>query len=212
MMTCLSLNESTHVLARTVDQINQTLCGLALAAEQTPQGLFAQALKEVTCIRCQSALEPAADPRAPLAPAQDSRLLVHRLLDRINANDAAGMEGLVSGPLLGALSASRMARLHALFPGWRASVDEIIGDESSVVLRYRVGFTDAFGLLGPAGPSSTGQQAIVFRVSNARLDAVCPIVDDFSFWSAPAKAVAGCADCPPPTTLSRGFAYDHSHT
>ncbi len=211
MMTCLSLNDSTHVLACTVDQVNHTLCGLALAAEQTPEGLFAQSLEGLTCARCKSALEQAAQEEHQVMPAQDAKALVHRLLDLLNANSAKGIEELISRSLLAELSASRMARLHELFPGWRATVDELIGDETSIVLRYRVNFFDAFGLLGAAATSSTGQQAVVFRVSNGKLDAVCPIVDDFSFWSAPAKTVAGCTDCAPPTTTSRDIAHDFSH-
>lgn len=196
MVSCLTLINSTHALAlRQGDRIH-TLCGLAMDDADTAPGLLAQPPAAATCARCQTRLR--AEPLPPTAPERrlDARSLVEQLVAQLNANDGANLDTVLDEALLASLSAQRLDRLHQLFPGWHASIDELISDHDTVVLRYQVNGTDGFGLLGAPGPLLKTGQAVVLRLTNRRVIAACPIVDDFGFWSGLGTARdSGCAHC-----------------
>ncbi|MCJ0764918.1 nuclear transport factor 2 family protein [Variovorax terrae] len=213
MVSCLTLLNSTHVLAGHVEGLNHTLCGLAIAEADTQPGLIASVPGAATCQRCQSMLHVGAMSHVAQERPLDTRTLVKRLIDRLNANDSTHLEKMLDGPLLGALSSQRLGRLHELFPGWHATVDELIAEEGSAVLRYQVSCSDAFGLLGCIGPSVKTGQAVVLRLANHRITDACPIVDDFAFWSGLAKTSdAACAHCTSNFNSAKGSSRDNHYS
>jgi hypothetical protein len=110
MVSCLTLINSTHVLARQEGGLNHTLCGLGIAVADTQPGLLAQTPASATCLRCQNMLCIEAASQAAQERAPDARTLVERLVDRLNTNDPSRMEETLGGSLLAALSPQRMSR------------------------------------------------------------------------------------------------------
>jgi hypothetical protein len=83
-----------------------------------------------------------------------------------------------------------------MFPAWQAVIDELIAERETVVLRYHVTCTDAFGLLGSSGPATRRDQAVIVRVARHRVVEVSAIVDDFGIWvdiSPPRYVSSECA-------------------
>ncbi len=212
MASCMSLISSTHVLSQRAGDLHHTVCGLAIAVADMPPGLIAQAPGAATCPRCQSMLQRAQAGQVPREQSLDPSGLVERLVALLNANDTNRIEEVLGGALLRALSARRISRLHQLFPQWHATIDELIADPRNAVLRYRVGFRDAFGLFGATGASAKTGQAVVLRLADRRITDACPIVDDFAFWSGLAQAGAStCAQCVPHTNTDQGSTLDSHH-
>ncbi|MBI2771927.1 MAG: hypothetical protein HYX47_20070 [Burkholderiales bacterium] len=185
---------------------------MAIAVQDTLPALIAHDPAGASCLRCQDMMRHEAAAQAVQPRPLSARALVQRLVDHLNNNDTTRLEELLAGSLLKSLSAQRMSRLHQLFPGWCATVDELIADEGSAVLRYQVSFADAFSLLGCLGPAVKTGQAIVLRLANHRITDACPIVDDFAFWSGRAStADTGCAHCIPHTNVTEGSINDRHY-
>lgn len=196
MMTCLTLVGNTHVPASGDAGFHRTLCGFAVAIADTSSDIFAAAPSTATCPRCRHKLELAAAVGAREKKRPASRSLVLSLVRQLNAGRLDDLDGLLAGQLLTSFTSQRVERLHHLFPDWHASIEELIADESSCLLRYSVEYVDAFGLLGSAGPSSKTGQAIILRLADGRLTDASPLVDDFMFWAAAAHRFdTACAHC-----------------
>ena len=203
MVSCLTLVNNTHALAPGDADFHRTLCGFAVATTDTPRDLFASAPSTATCPRCRRKLElaPASGAREEKRPA--TRSLVLSLVRQLNTGCLEGLDALLAGPFLASFTSQRVERLHQLFPGWHASVEELIIDESSCLLRYGVEYVDAFGLLGPAGPGSKTGQAVIFRLADGRMTDASPLIDEFAFWAAAAHRFdTACAHCIPPVRPS----------
>ncbi|MES2184607.1 MAG: nuclear transport factor 2 family protein [Pseudomonadota bacterium] len=203
MVSCLTLVDNTHALAPGDTDFHRTLCGLAVAITGTSGDLFASAPSAATCPRCRRKLEFAAASAAPEEKRPATRSLVLSLVRQLNTGRLEGPDALLAGPFLASFTSQRVERLHQLFPGWHASVEELIVDESSCLLRYGVECLDAFGLLGPAGPRSKTGQAVILRLADGRVTDASPLVDAFAFWAAAAHRFdTTCAHCIPPVRLS----------
>lgn len=193
MVSCLALLHETHAPRTSDGSRRVTACGLAMEEADVRPGLFAEGQATPTCRRCVAAAA-AAQPQPDAA--RDAKSLVMLLFDGVlNANDPARLGACADQALAAKLPASRLVRLHELFPSWRATIVNLIAEGDSVFVRYSVACVDAFGLLGPAGPARKEGQAVIASVSSGRLVAVHAVVDDFSLWSGggPACAAAACA-------------------
>ena len=67
-----------------------------------------------------------------------------------------------------------------MFPGWHATIDDMIAEDGRVVALYHVNRGD--GLADSADPTRT-TQTVIFRVAGQRIVAAQAIVDDFALWT-----------------------------
>ncbi|MDX6353795.1 MAG: SnoaL-like polyketide cyclase [Streptomyces sp.] len=175
-------------------------------------GLFATAADTATCTGCRRAVGPrggATDPArtdlertdpARTAPARttpaptssdrtdppaDPKSLARQLFEQVlNANAPDGLAELLDAGLLDGFPAHRVNRLHGLFPGWHATIEELIAEGERVVVLYRVDRVDL-----PA-ERATGQ-TVILRFAGHRIVQVEAIVDDFALWAAVSYAGTG---------------------
>jgi hypothetical protein len=172
------------------------MCGLSISSEHAGPDLFATDPQAVTCEHCRQALSSAERSAMSPEPVGDSKSMVASLIAQLNANDARGLALSLGGELARRFTPTRLGRLHDMFPAWQAVIDELIAEGATVVVRYHVTCTDAFGLLGSSGPATRRDQAIIVRVARHRVVDVSAIVDDFGLWVdiSPSKYVSsGCA-------------------
>lgn len=190
MLSCLSLMHHTHVRVARDGEYHRTACGLSVADEFVESGLFADA---ATCDNCCRAIESRGRQAGTTAPLlANPKAVVRRLFDQVlNANEPDGLAALLGERLVTDFSAHRLNRLHEMFPSWRATIDDLIAEGESLVTRYRVDCTDAFGLTGAAGPTRKTNQTVIFRVAERRIVHVEAIVDDFGQWTDISCARAG---------------------
>ena len=185
MIGCLALTQESHLLLEERGGLMVTACGVAIGRDHVAPEFIAAPGADLTCARCRAAAEKAAAPRATPHARADAKSLVLRLFtDVVAANDAAALPPLATDKLVKHLSTARLQRLHELFPSWRATVIDMLAEGDGVFVRYRVDFTDAFGLLGPAGCAVAQGQALLARVDAGRLGDIQPIADDFGIWRA----------------------------
>lgn len=183
MVSCLTLIRNSHALAGRQGEFNHTMCGLSISSEHAAPNLFADDADAVTCAHCRQALSSVGTSEMSNASAVDPKSLVIRLIAQLNANDVLGLAQSIGGELASEFATSRVRRLHEMFPGWKASIGELIAEGETVILHYHVACTDAFGLLGSGGPVTRSNQAIIVRVARQRVIGVKTIVDDFGVWS-----------------------------
>jgi len=199
MVSCLTLVSNVHARAGKEHGFDHTMCGLAIPSEHVGQGMFATSGDEITCALCLRAAAPANRSSAARERPSDPKMLVERLVDNLNANDPSRLAQCFAGRLAADFTAGRLVRLHDMFPGWRAEIDELIAENEAVVLRYHVTCADPFGLFQSKEASADRGQAVIFRLSGLRVVDVSPIVDDFGIWQniAPPGYAARRCSCHP---------------
>jgi len=183
MVSCLTLVRNSHALAGRECEFNHTMCGLSISSEYAGSDLFATDPKAVTCEHCRQALSSVDRSKTSPEPVGDPKSLVARLIAQLNANDPRGLALSLDGKLANHFTPARLSRLHVMFPAWQAVIGESIAEGETVVLRYHVTCTDAFGLLGASGPATKRGQVAIFRLSRHRVVEVSAIVDDFGIWA-----------------------------
>lgn len=195
MVSCLTLVSNVHALAGQQHGFSHTACGLAIASEHIRDGMFATSSDQVSCASCLQAAAAAARPSNAGELPADPKALVTRLVGVLNAQDSQGLAQCFGGRLAADFTPGRLARLHEMFPGWRAEIDELIAERETVVLRYHVTCVDAFGLFQLEQANIERDQTVIFRLSEQRVVDVSAIVDDFGLWQnvAPPAYVARCA-------------------
>lgn len=196
MVSCLTLVRNSHARAGSEREFSHTICGLSISSEHAGPDLFAADPEAATCEHCRRALSSVSRSGMSPEPAIDRKSLATRMVALLSANDAGGLAETIGGKLAGDFALERVGRLHDMFPAWQAVIDELIADGESVVVRYHVSCTDAFGLLGTSGEVTRQGQLIIVRVAGNRVVEVNPIVDDFAIWidaSRPRFTSPGCA-------------------
>lgn len=180
MVSCLLLMRASHIRVRSEQGGNVTACGLSLEDEHVGADLFAAEASNATCPSCIAARDGArtAGTGAPADPHAFALWLFEKALNR---QDPALLAQVMHPDFAQRLPPSRLARLHALFPGWRAQVEETIAQGDCILVRYDVAFADPAGLLGSDGTAG-GKQAIILRLQGTVLIDVTVIVDDFDLW------------------------------
>lgn len=184
MVSCLTLITARHSLAGGSGAQRHTACGLSIADAHCTSTTFADVGDDVTCPKCLTVVgartRTANRPQRPIGP----RDLVLRLMEvSMSAGDADGLSAAFGGGVDRALAGRRLTRLHAIFPGWRATVAETIADEGGVLARYTVTCRDDIGLLGKQGQEVVQQDCAIFRVGGGHVRAVEPLRDSFDFWT-----------------------------
>jgi predicted ester cyclase len=170
-------------LRRQAGEIRHTACGLGTSIRHTERDLFAVDPESASCEQCRQALETQGAAESPEVTGVDAKTLVRRFLERvINANDAAGWDRAVGDEVSEVWSSGRLNRLHELFPTWHATIDELIAEGGSVVMRYRVSCADPGRLLGPCVQAVKTDQLVIVRLSGRRISGFRAIVDDFGIW------------------------------
>jgi|SRR5882757_1459837 len=194
MLSCLSLISDTHVRVARDGEAHRTACGLSVMDEYVEpglfvaSGLFAAAADTATCVGCRRAggrATPTEAARTDLErtdPPADPKSLARRLFEQVlNANAPDGLAELLDAGLLDGFPAHRVDRLHGLFPGWHATIEDLIAEGDRVVVRYRVDL--------PAERASG--QTVILRTAGHRIVQVEAIVDDFALWAAVSYAGTG---------------------
>jgi predicted ester cyclase len=126
--------------------------------------------------------DPASTTSDRTDPGADPKSLARRLFEQVlNADAPGGLAGLLDAGLLDGFPADRVKRLHGLFPGWHATIEDLIAEGDRVVVRYRVDL--------PA-ERATGQ-TVILRTADDRIVQVEAIVDDFALWAAVSYAGTG---------------------
>ena len=186
MLSCLSLLHHTHVRVARHGDYHRTACGLSVTDEP---GLFAGTADAATCDRCRCALEPRArravaapEPAGPSGPS-DPKSVVRWLFEVLNAAALDGPDRPRDEGHLAGFPAHRLTRLRTLFPGWQATIEDLIAEDGRVVTRYHVDCGDAFGLAGAAGPTRATNQTVIFHVTGRGITHAQAIVDDFALWA-----------------------------
>jgi hypothetical protein len=201
MVSCLSLMLNSHILAGKQDGCSRTICGLAIASEHVVPAMFVETSDVPTCLECRRRNVAAKEAGGLPIRSTDPKSLVVDLVDRLNANDARGVAQCLAGPLASDFAPAKLARLHSIFPNWRATVDEIVADGQTVVLRYDVTCVDAFGLLQSQEPDIGRKQTVILRLSSKGVTGIDAIVDDFDVWqiaTQPSQSGRKPVCCDPP--------------
>lgn len=183
MVSCLVLLHRTHVFQGQVGDFRHTACGLGIPVQHADENLFAADPAAASCEQCQSALEAqGAATFVRAAPFDPKAAVIHFLEQVVNLNDAAGWANAFGEDLRAAWPTERLNRLHELFPGWRATVDEVIAEGDRVVVRYQVVYTDPYELIDAAPPTVITDQVIIVRLSGQQIVAIRAVADDFWIW------------------------------
>jgi hypothetical protein len=182
VLSCLSLLNRTHVRVAHEGGLQRTACGLSVADEFVTPGLFADT---ATCEGCRHAARIEV---LPVEPAADPKALARQLFDHVlNPNEPGRLGALLGDGLAATFPPHRVSRLHDLFPTWHATIVDLIAEGERVVLRYRVEFTDPFGLADTTRRTNT----VILRTAGRRIVHAEPVVDDFALWpEIPAKETA----------------------
>ncbi|HEX3779582.1 MAG TPA: nuclear transport factor 2 family protein [Pseudonocardiaceae bacterium] len=185
MLSCLSLVHHSHVRIAADGGQQHTACGMSVADQFVEPGLFAEEAGAATCVSCRRASAPhgrdtGTATSSPPQPKAALRLLFERINDPCRAD---GLAALLGGGLADRVSEQRLQRLHELFPGWRATIRDLIAEGTTALARYRVDCVDTCGLTGSTGPLHKTDQAVIFRFSDHRITQIEAIVDDFGLWA-----------------------------
>lgn len=179
MVSCLLLLRDSHIRVRREGGINVTACGMSLEDEHVGAHLFAADPREATCPSCIAVRDRQRRPDDGAAPI-DPRAFALWFIDMLNRADVTALAGVMQPEFAARVPPARLVRLHALFPGWRARVEETIAQGDCIVVRYDVDFGDPARLLGERAGRD---QAIVLRLRGSVLTDVTAIVDDFDLWA-----------------------------
>ncbi|WP_454674934.1 nuclear transport factor 2 family protein [Achromobacter pestifer] len=106
----------------------------------------------------------------------------------ISECDVDALPDYIVGSLVSTLTPAKLRRLHALFPGWRAEIQDVIADETRAVVRYRVQAADPSSLL-----TEIIEQTVMLTFHDGRFSSATPIIDSFDLWRG-ADASSECAD------------------
>ncbi|MFM0303614.1 hypothetical protein PQR05_34365 [Paraburkholderia sediminicola] len=185
MVSCLALIQDSHALLGQANGLNNTACGMAIADQHVEDGLFADDPATATCGKCKTALQSPRGVTCATGQKVDSKTLIRRLIDEVlNANSTGNLAKIASGEILFNLSQGRLSRMHELFEGWNAQIDDLIAEDSRIVVRYQVTYADMFGLMGSVGPAVRRNQFAIFDAQDGYITRVSAVVDDFGIWSA----------------------------
>jgi hypothetical protein len=183
MLSCLSLLHHTHLRVARHGDYHRTACGLSVTDEP---GLFVGTADAATCDRCRCSVEPR-DRRADAAPGPtgpaEPKSVVRGLFEALNATELDGPARPLDDGRLAGFPAHRLTRLRTLFPGWQATIGDLIAEGGRVVTRYHVDCGGAFGSTGAAGPTRATNQTVIFHVTGRRITHAQAIVDDFALWA-----------------------------
>jgi len=181
MLSCLSLLHHTHVRVARHGDFHRTACGLSVT---DGSGLFVETAEAATCNRCRCSIEPRARLSGGASFPSDPKSVIKWLFDQVlNAADLDGLDAVLDHGRLPDFLTHRLSRLSALFPGWHATIDDLIAEDGRVVARYHVDCSDVFGLADAAGTTCRTNQTVIFRVVGRRIVEVQTIVDDFALWT-----------------------------
>jgi ketosteroid isomerase-like protein len=115
-----------------------------------------------------------------LTAPEESKALVHRLIEIVNAQDLAGLEEVASGPI--AEEARRwIGPFRDSFPDFRMEVEDVIAEGDKVVGHFKCSGTHRGEWRGirPTGRRfERVDEVYIFRVENGRLAAATAVVED----------------------------------
>jgi len=181
MLSCLSLLHHTHVRVARHGDFHRTACGLSVV---DGSGLFVGTADAATCDRCRCSIGPRARQAGAAPLPSDPKSVIRWVFDQVlNATDLDGLDAVLDHGRLIDFPTHRLNRLRALFPGWHATIDDLIAEDGRVVARYHVDCSDVFGLADAAGTTCRTNQTVIFRVVGRRIVEVQTIVDDFALWT-----------------------------
>ena len=187
MVSCLLLLHASHVRVAGGSDRNVTACGMSLEDEHVGAQLFAIDPSDATCPSCIAVRDAARTGDGATTPANAQAFAPWFFEQVLNRQDVALLAEVTDPDLAVRLSPARLARLHALFPDWRARIHETIAQGDAALVRYDVEFTDSLGLLGRDGAAHGKDQAVILRLRGSLLSDVTAIVDDFDLWPRPAQ-------------------------